>query len=311
MTTTSTETKGRQRQARIPGMLAAMLLLTGLMPASSVVLAEDGRRQATSTRVSSAKTDAKASYHAKTRHRSRHYGHYRSHRHHYFRLGYPFYSYYGPYYGRYYHYSGYGPYVHRRGEYAASGSMGALDLDVRPEKAEVFLDGKRLGVADNFDGFPEFLWLKEGTYDLVIYKEGYKTLARQVTIYPGVVIDIEDRMEAGQAVRPEDLKSKETVNRDERHRRNRERAAVAESRRGTAKSVGRLQLEVEPEDAAVYLDGHFLGIAGELAGLSAGLVIEPGEHELEIVRPGYATHRRLVEIAEDETAELEVELEER
>jgi len=57
--------------------------------------------------------------------------------------------------------------------------------------------------AGSFDGWPNYLWLQKGTYDIVFYKEGFKTLARQSTIYPGLVITLVDRLEPGPSVRPD------------------------------------------------------------------------------------------------------------
>jgi|CXWL01.1.fsa_nt_gi hypothetical protein len=108
---------------------------------------------------------------------------------------------------------------------------GALDLDVTPEQAEVYVDGRYVGKADDFDGFPTYLWLEQGTYDVVIYLPGYQTLSRQYSVYPGAVVDVEDNLEAGESVRPEDLPSKSTEHRDARLRRDEERRQEAEARR--------------------------------------------------------------------------------
>jgi hypothetical protein len=115
--------------------------------------------------------------------------------------------------------------------YRGSGeAYGALDLDLWPEDAEVYVDGERVGDADDFDGFPAFLWLPRGTYDVVFYRDGYRTLARQYSIYAGQVIDVEDRLEKGDSVRPEDLPSSSTTNRDARLRRDRERQEAVRER---------------------------------------------------------------------------------
>ena len=94
--------------------------------------------------------------------------------------------------------------------------MGALDLDVSPGRTHVFVDGEDLGEVDRYDGWPGYLWLPHGTYDVAFYLDGYKTIARQITIYPGSVIDIDDRMEQGQSIRPEDLATKSHERRDDR-----------------------------------------------------------------------------------------------
>jgi PEGA domain-containing protein len=82
-------------------------------------------------------------------------------------------------------------------------NMGALDLDVSPGSAEVYLDGEAIGTATRFDGWPGYLWLEQGTYDLAFYKQGYKTLKLRITVEPGMVTDIDDKMQKGEAVLPE------------------------------------------------------------------------------------------------------------
>jgi len=215
---------------------------------------------------------------------------------------------------------------------------GALDVDVWPGETEIYVDGERVGTADDFDGFPSYLWLPRGTYDVVFYLPGFRTLSRQYSIYDGLVIDVEDRLERGDAIRPEDLPAKSTVNRDERLRRDSEREEAARRRdewrhrqdeadlppAGAARAPGsngavpppsgdnaaRVRLDVTPDDASVYLDGNFLGTAAELEGLSAGLVVAPGSHKLEVVRPGYEAEDLDFEGTPGREVQLKVSLDE-
>lgn len=103
------------------------------------------------------------------------------------------------------------------------GPVGALDLDIAPDRAEVWINGEYVGVADDFDGFPSYLWLAPGTYDLAFYLPGYRTLARQYTIRPGQVLDVEDNLEPGESIHPRDLASTSTERRTERLCRREER----------------------------------------------------------------------------------------
>ena len=89
--------------------------------------------------------------------------------------------------------------------YARRADLGALDLDIKPKKAEVYLDGRYIGRTGEFDGYPDFLWLKEGTHQLAFYKEGHGTVSREYTIYPGELINVRFRLERGEAVPPEEL----------------------------------------------------------------------------------------------------------
>jgi len=257
-------------------------------------------------------------------------GHHHSHGGPYIGIqwGYPWghpWGYYGaPYWGWYGSYAWGGPYpaVYPRDGYR----FGALDLDVSPERAEVWIDGKLAGVADDYDGFPDYLWLEKGTYDIVIYLPGYKTLARQYSIYPGLVIDVEDRLEPGEATHPSQLATQSHERRDERLRRDYERQqelGIAEEPAPRPETEpaspaeldargepGRLLLSVTPEDASVYLDGRFLGTGRELARLRAGLIVDPGEHTLQVVRPGREEQSRTFRVEAGREVELAIELDE-
>ena len=68
---------------------------------------------------------------------------------------------------------------------------------------------------------------------------------------------------------------------------------------------GRLRLDVRPPDASIYLDGVFRGTARDVEALR----VPPGRHRLEIVRPGYRTEERDVEVRPGETTDLRADLE--
>ncbi len=106
------------------------------------------------------------------------------------------------YYGSpgYHGYSGYAyaPY-HARG----ANDMGALDLNVKPKSTQVYLNGQYIGRTDRFDGFPDYLWLREGVHQVTFYHQGYQTVVRELEIHPGLVIDVRFRLEPGESAPPE------------------------------------------------------------------------------------------------------------
>lgn len=235
---------------------------------------------------------------------------------------------YGPYGGYYGPYGPYGPTWSARRD---NERMGALDLDLKPGDTEIWLDGQLIGIADRFDGWPGYLWLEEGDYHVVFYREGYRTIAREYRIHPGLVIDVVDRLDRGESVPPEQLVPPQpTPRRDARIRRNeelrratagaddeasegadwRDRAPAGDGRQDDV-GVGTLRLLVRPGDASVYLDGRFLGTGDEVGRLRRGLAVTAGEHLLEIVRPGHAPVARQVAVGDGEDLELEIELEPR
>ncbi len=52
---------------------------------------------------------------------------------------------------------------------------------------------------------------------------------------------------------------------------------------------GSLRLRVRPENAAVYVDGYYVGLVDDFDGSFQRLQLEPGVHRIEISAPGYQT----------------------
>lgn len=262
--------------------------------------------------------------------------------------------YYSAYFGLGYPWWGWGPYSYGYGWGAPYGrsidyygdDWGAIDLDIKPEEAEVYLDGERIGIADNYDGFPRYLWLEKGTYHLVLYKEGYETLAKRIDLDSGGVLRLKDKMVPGESKSPEQLfaqvqpKERSTARpaeerplapwryreRDddgeraesapprrsarsgEEWRRRRASGAEAPVSTDLRAAGGRLELAVTPADAAIYVDGQFVGSAADLAALDEAIRLDAGRHQIQVSRPGYADLEREVVIEEGETTRLELEL---
>ena len=128
-------------------------------------------------------------------------------------------GYYGHHYG--YH-SGYGHHGyhghHTQHFYGAdgaryravgeAGNLGAIDINVKPKRTRTYLNGNYIGMTGEFDGFPDYLWLEEGTYELAFYNEGYLTVIQEFAIRAGAVIDVKLRLVPGRSVPPEELISK-------------------------------------------------------------------------------------------------------
>ena len=108
-------------------------------------------------------------------------------------FGYP-YSY--GYYGYPYRY-GYGP-----GYYVGYGAgygdprarFATVKTDVEPDEAALYLDGKLIGTADDFDGFPDKLYLGRGHYRLEFRLDGYETLTTDIDASPGRFFRIDQHL---------------------------------------------------------------------------------------------------------------------
>lgn len=84
-----------------------------------------------------------------------------------------------------------------------------------------------------------------------------------------------------------------------------DREAGVQDGRSAQGDEGRLQLDVRPDDASIYVDGAFRGTARDIPSVNLG----PGHHRVEVVRPGFRTVEREVEIEAGGSQKLGVELE--
>jgi hypothetical protein len=66
-------------------------------------------------------------------------------------------------------------------------------------------------------------------------------------------------------------------------------------------------LQIEPKEAAIYLNGKFWGISPE-SGTIGNLRLEPGKYTLEVVKPGYQSIKKELEV-KDQALKLIIKLE--
>jgi PEGA domain len=263
-----------------------------------------------------------------------------------------YYPYWGAYWGGWGWYGWGGPWSYGPGQVVVvtgpggyrSGRFAVVDTGVSPDEAEVYLDGKYIGTADDFDGFPDFLYLKPGKYHLEFRLPGYETLEKDVEVSGGQRIKVDKKLKrmpgtdklapfpskkpmpygrvfgtGGVPVTPESARpaadddgppvDARPAMDDPRPPRGPDPRAPADSvapRRGAS---ARLRIKVTPEDAVVYLDDQYLGAGDDLAGSPRGTVMEPGWHTLTVVRPGFKTKTVDVQAKPGTPVDVVVELE--
>jgi hypothetical protein len=214
-------------------------------------------------------------------------------------------------YGSYGWWGGYGGWGYPWGGtvyHYAQRELGAIRVLVDPAEARVYVDGYYAGTVDDFDGLFQRLHLSPGRHEITLKLEGYKTHRVRVYVSPDATLKLPYDMEKGSGETFEDL----TAGMSEREvRRTREddeaRWAEREGREkrdDEAALGGRLRLTVRPEDASVYVDGEFRGTGRDAASLS----LPAGRHRIEVVRPGYRTQDREVEIGPQASTELTIQL---
>jgi hypothetical protein len=214
-------------------------------------------------------------------------------------------------YGYYGWYGGYGSYWGYPGGWGGGGGVyyydhregGSLRVLVDPAEARVYVDGYYAGVVDDFDGLLQRLHVSPGRHEIALKLEGYKTHRMRVYVGPDATVKLHHEMEKGVGETSEDLTGGAPPPEREvrREREDEDRPPVAEDE-VQAQEFGRLQLDVQPEDASVYVDGAFRGSGRE----ASSLRLAPGRHRIEVVRPGYRTAESDVDVPAGETTRLKV-----
>lgn len=166
-----------------------------------------------------------------------------------------------------------------------------------PSDAEVFLDGESVGFASDYDGRWDELSVPGGKHGIGFRHEGYRSLVLDLDVLPGETYVLNDRLASGAG---DDHRSPTAAA---------PRPEGGNEQASRIQATGRLRLHVEPDDAAVYLDGAYLGLAVELSSLHAALAVATGAHRLEAVRPGYASVVRTIEVEETGVSATELTLE--
>lgn len=208
------------------------------------------------------------------------------------------------------------------GYYAQYDQTSALRLEVTPRNAEVYVDGYRAGVVDDFDGFFQRLHVPPGEHEIALYLEGYRTVRQQLYLAPRADQKIRYTMvplQAGesQEPRPEPLAEPE------------EEPAVQPpmgpggpgpggppprplppppvgGQIGQSALYGSVSIRVQPADARVLIDGQPWSRPEDLDRLVVQL--PGGRHHVEIQREGYESYSTDIDVRPGEAAQLNVSL---
>jgi PEGA domain-containing protein len=238
-------------------------------------------------------------------------GHYPDHGSYYgdgyypsFYFGYPAY-YYSAWYPGYYGYAA-APYSVVYG-YQDTGSLRVM---VEPAKTRVFVDGYYAGTADDFDGMFQRLHVSAGRHEITLKLDGYRTHRFRVYVPVGHTVKLRHDMARGAGEDAEDLAGEGGEARGgpagyARLEDEPKDARAGDPRGAMPADTGRIHVDVRPPDASIYIDGVFRGPARAMD----GVLLPSGRHRVEIVRPGYRTDQREIEVRSGETTDLRADLE--
>lgn len=149
-----------------------------------------------------------------------------------------------------------------------------LEATNKPAKSSgVWIDGQYLGYVQELRGSRKIL-LMPGKHEIVVRQAGYVEFRRSVVVEPGQTLEIPVNM----------VKDPKVV---------------------YPSNPSELKLSVHPDRAAVFIDGRYVGHAGEFG---RGVLLAPGTHQIKIDLPGYRAFAATVTLLPHQTAVLKTNL---
>jgi PEGA domain len=140
----------------------------------------------------------------------------------------------------------------------------------------VWIDGGYVGYLKELKGSKKVLLLP-GEHVVSVRQDGYQDFVQRVEVQPGKKYLVRVEMQ---------------------------RAATQPMPAITAT----VKIEVNPNRAAVFVDGQFVGHVGEFEGAGRGMLVAPGTHKIRVALPGYQTFETEINALANQKVEVKTEL---
>jgi hypothetical protein len=163
--------------------------------------------------------------------------------------------------------------------HAGNDVLGQVDLVADGKAAKtsgVWVDGQYVGYLGELKGSKKLLLLP-GQHQIAVRQGGYLDFVRQVSVRAGENESVEVKMEKDTRVQLPQVTSE-------------------------------IKLEVNPNRAAVFVDGVFIGHVAEFGGLGKALLVTPGKRKIRISLPGYQTFETDIEVVANQKSTVKTDL---
>jgi hypothetical protein len=140
----------------------------------------------------------------------------------------------------------------------------------------VWVDSQYLGYLKELKGDKQILLLP-GEHEIVVRQDGYLDFKQTVSVEPGTKSVVRVTME-----------------RDTRFQ--------------MPSVFSEIKLSVNPDRAAVFVDGLFVGHAAEFSGVAHSLLVAPGHRQITISLPGYETFHSDLDLEPHQKFKLQTNL---
>ena len=181
---------------------------------------------------------------------------------------------------------------------------------VTPKEAAVYVDGFYAGIVDDFNGFFQRLTLPPGGHEIVLYLETYRTVRHRIYLSPGTTFRIEllmEKLPPGRVSETPVVAPPPPMPPPGSYipPRTPPRRSIPPQGIPMPALTCTLSLNVQPPNADVLIDGErWMSSDGQRFVIQ----LMPGEHSLQVDRPGFQSFTRQIALQDGETLSLNVSL---
>jgi hypothetical protein len=140
----------------------------------------------------------------------------------------------------------------------------------------VWIDGQYVGYLGELKGDKKILLLP-GQHEISVRQSGYAEFKRSVLVQPKKKLTLQVKMDRDPRVQFPNVTSE-------------------------------IRLQVEPDRAAVFVDGGYVGSVREFTGMGRAMLLSPGKHRIKIALPGYQTFETEINLLPNQKFKIETEL---
>jgi PEGA domain len=162
---------------------------------------------------------------------------------------------------------------------AENNVLGKVDL-VGATKVErtsgVWIDGQYVGYLNELKGSKKLLLLP-GDHEITVRQGGYVDFVQKVAVRAGETQTVEVKMEKDTRVQFPHI-------------------------------TAQIKLDVNPNRAAVFVDGVFVGHVAEFSGVGRGLLVAPGKRKIRITLPGYQDFETDIDLVANQKSTVKTDL---
>jgi hypothetical protein len=162
---------------------------------------------------------------------------------------------------------------------AGNGVLGQVDL-VGATKVEdtagVWIDGQYVGYLGELKGSKKILLLP-GEHEIIVRQGGYLDFVQKVQVRAGETQTVDVKLEKDTRIQFPHI-------------------------------TAEIKLKVNPDRAAVFVDGVFVGHVAEFGGMGRALLVAPGRRKVTISLPGYQTFETDIELVANQKSTVKTDL---